>query len=74
MRGLVLPGERTGKGGKPISNQILLSLGEREFEANPTPVEAGNAQAPRCASRKQSQDRRRVFSRRRTDFTRNRQF
>lgn len=33
MRRLVLPGERTGNGGKPISNQILLSLGEREFEA-----------------------------------------
>ncbi len=33
MRRIVLPGERTGNGGKPISNQILLSLGEREFEA-----------------------------------------
>ena len=33
MHQLVLPGERTGNQGKPISNQILLSLGEPEFEA-----------------------------------------
>ncbi len=33
MHPLVLPGERTGNQGKPISNQILLSLGEREFDA-----------------------------------------
>jgi CRP-like cAMP-binding protein len=33
MHRSVLPGERTGNQGKPISNEILLSLGEREFEA-----------------------------------------
>jgi CRP-like cAMP-binding protein len=29
----LLSGERTGKEGKPIANQILLSLGDREFRA-----------------------------------------
>jgi CRP-like cAMP-binding protein len=33
VRQMVLPGERTGAGGRPIANRILLSLEEVEFRA-----------------------------------------